>query len=58
MFPLARAEAEALNRSQSMTGCQKHRDSRFPPFAFTEHASSTAREGVKERRTSRAWRHD
>lgn len=37
MFRLSPAEAEALNRSQSVTGSQKHRDPRFPPFAFTEH---------------------
>jgi hypothetical protein len=32
-----RAEAEALNRSESVTASQKHRDPRFPPYAFTEH---------------------
>jgi len=36
MFRLTRAEVEALNRSQIATGSQKHRDPRFPPFAFTE----------------------
>jgi hypothetical protein len=28
---------ESSNRSQIATGSQKHRDPRFPPYAFTEH---------------------
>ncbi len=36
MFRLTAAETAQLNRSQSVTGSQKHRDPRFPPFAFTE----------------------
>jgi hypothetical protein len=39
MFRLTRPEAEALNRSQSVTGSQRHRDPRFSPRAFTEHGS-------------------
>jgi ORF6N domain len=42
MFRLLRAETEALNRSQSVTGTQKHRNPRFPPFAFTEHGAIMA----------------
>src|SRR5687767_12673703 len=42
MFRLTRAEVEASNRSQSVTGSQKHRDPRFPPFAFTEHGAIMA----------------
>jgi hypothetical protein len=42
MFRLSHAEAEALNRSQSVTGSQKHRDPRFPPHAFTEHGAIMA----------------
>lgn len=42
MFRLTRAEVEALNRSQIVTGSQKHRDPRFPPFAFTEHGAIMA----------------
>lgn len=42
MFRLARAEVEVLNRSQIATGSQKHRDPRFPPFAFTEHGAIMA----------------
>jgi hypothetical protein len=39
MFRLTATEAEELNRSQIVTGSQKHRDPRFPPFAFTEHGA-------------------
>ena len=28
-----------MNRSQFVTGSQKHRDPRFPPYAFTEHGA-------------------
>jgi hypothetical protein len=42
MFRLSRAETEALNRSQNATGSQKHRDPRFPPYAFTEHGAIMA----------------
>ena len=37
MFRLTRAETGALHRSQSVTGSQKHRNPKFPPFAFTGH---------------------
>ena len=36
MFQLTREETEHVNRSQIVTGSQKHRDPRFPPYAFTE----------------------
>ena len=36
IFRLTAAEAAGLNRSQSVTGSQKHRDPRYGPFAFTE----------------------
>jgi hypothetical protein len=42
MFRLTRSEVEALDRSQIATGSQKHRDPRFPPFAFTEHGAIQA----------------
>jgi hypothetical protein len=42
MFRLSPAEAEALNRSQPVTGSQRHRDPRFPPYAFTEHGALMA----------------
>lgn len=31
-----------LNRSQNATGSQKHRDPRFPPYAFTEYGAPQA----------------
>jgi hypothetical protein len=37
MFRLTREETDELNRSQFVTGSQKHRDPRFSPYAFTEH---------------------
>jgi hypothetical protein len=42
LFRLSAAEVEALNRSQIATGSQKHRDPRFPPYAFTEHGAIMA----------------
>jgi hypothetical protein len=36
MFQLSNAETGGLNRSQFVTGSKKHRDPRFPPYAFTE----------------------
>ncbi len=42
MFRLSASETEALNRSHFATGSQKHRDPRFPPFAFTEHGAIMA----------------
>jgi hypothetical protein len=37
VFRLTWEETTALNRSQSVTGSQKHRDPRLAPYAFTEH---------------------
>ena len=42
VFRLSRQETEACDRSQSVTGSQKHRDPRFPPYAFTEHGAIMA----------------
>jgi hypothetical protein len=42
LFRLSAAEVEALNQSQFATGSQKHRDPRFPPYAFTEHGAIMA----------------
>ena len=36
MFQLTVAEVAELNRSQFVTGSQKHRDPRFRPYAFSE----------------------
>ena len=42
MFRLTPVEVEILNRSQIATGSAKHRNPRFPPFAFTEHGAIQA----------------
>ena len=36
MFQLSEKEVSELNRSQFVTGSEKHRDPRFRPYAFTE----------------------
>ena len=41
-FRMASDEVEALNRSQIAIGSRKHRDPRFPPWAFTEHGALAA----------------
>ncbi|MBU1692827.1 MAG: ORF6N domain-containing protein [Verrucomicrobia bacterium] len=48
MFQLAVQEVEEIaNRSQIVTGSQKHRDRRFPPYAFTEHGAIMAANVLK-----------
>lgn len=42
LFRLTPPETEALNRSHFVTSSQKHRDPRFPPYAFTEHGAIMA----------------
>ena len=42
MFRLTPEEVMLLNRSQFVTGSQRHRDPRFPPRAFTEHGAIMA----------------
>ena len=42
MFRLTRSEVDGLNWSQIATSSSKHRDPRFPPFAFTEHGALMA----------------
>jgi len=37
MLQLSKDEFADLNRSQIVTGSQRHRDPRFRPYAFTEH---------------------
>lgn len=41
-FRVSLRELESLNRSQIVTGSQKHRDPRFRPMAFTEHGAIMA----------------
>jgi hypothetical protein len=42
LFRLTTTEVAAQNRSQFVTGSQKHRDPRFLPLAFTEHGALMA----------------
>jgi hypothetical protein len=42
MFQISRAERQHLDRSQFVTGSQKHRDTRFSPYAFTEYGAIMA----------------
>jgi len=49
-FRLAQTEVDDLNRSQSVTGSQKHRDPRFPPTAFTEYGAILAATVLNSRR--------
>lgn len=42
VFRLTEQEIDELNRSQIVTGSQRHRDPRFPPHAFTEHGALMA----------------
>jgi len=42
LFRFTAEEVEELNRSQTVTGSQRHRDPRFRPFAFTEHGAIMA----------------
>ena len=42
VFRMKLSELDALNRSQIVTGSQRHRDPRFPPYAFTEHGAIMA----------------
>jgi hypothetical protein len=50
LFRLRASEVDALNRSQFATGSQKHRDPRFPPYAFTEHGAIMAATVLNSRR--------
>jgi len=42
VFRLSAEELKALNRSQIVTGSQKHRDPRLRPLVFTEHGAIMA----------------
>ncbi|MBI2988698.1 MAG: hypothetical protein HYY45_18195 [Deltaproteobacteria bacterium] len=43
-------KTDASNRSQIVTGSQKHRDPRFHPWAFTEHGALMAANVLRSRR--------
>ncbi len=40
--PQNATSSASMNRSQFATGSQKHRDPRYPPYAFTEHGALMA----------------
>jgi len=50
MFRLTAEETLTLNRSQSVTGSQKHRDPRQAPYAFTEHGVAMLSSVLNSRR--------
>ena|SRR5215469_2971886 len=50
LFRLRSDEVVALNRSHFATGSQRHRDLRFPPYAFTEHGAIMAATVLNSRR--------
>ena len=50
MFKLDKDEYEELNRSQIVTGYQKHRNPRFLPYAFTEHGVAMLSSVLKNNR--------
>ena len=50
LFQLNPAEAKELNRSQNVTGSQRHRDPRHTPFAFTDHGAIMAASVLKSAR--------
>ena len=41
-MPVSAVSKASPNRSQSVTGSQKHRDPRYLPYAFTEHGAIVA----------------
>jgi len=52
MFRLSKEEFASLNRSQIVTGSQRHRDPRFIPYAFTEHGALMLSSVLKSPRAS------
>jgi hypothetical protein len=52
MFQLTPEESKELNRSQIVTGLQKHRDPRFQPYAFTEQGVAMLSSVLRSRRAA------
>ncbi len=50
MFQLNKKEWGIMNRSQIVTGSQKHRDPRFLPYVFTEHGVAMLASILKSQR--------
>jgi hypothetical protein len=49
-LPSDTSKSDSGNRSQIVTGSQKHRDPRFRPWAFTEHGALMAANVLRSRR--------
>jgi hypothetical protein len=54
MFRLSAQEVDELNRSQIVTGSRRHRNPRFPPFAFTEQGVAMLSSVVRSKRAVQA----
>jgi hypothetical protein len=52
MFQLSAREAQQLNRSQTVTGSQKHRDPRARPYVFTEQGVAMLSSVLKSERAA------
>ena len=52
MFQLSSEETMDLNRSQSVTGSQKHRDPRYPPKAFTQEGVAMLSSVLRSKRSA------
>ncbi len=52
MFQLTREESKELNRSQIVTGLQKHRDPKYRPYAFTEQGVSMLSSVLRSKRAA------
>ena len=50
MFQLSEKEVAELNRSQFVTGSEKHRDPHFRPYAFTEQGVAMLSSVLRSRR--------
>jgi hypothetical protein len=50
MFRLTASEIGQTNRSQIVTGSQKHRDPKQPPYAFTEHGVAMLSSALRSQR--------
>lgn len=53
VFQLTAKETDEVNRSQNVTASRKHRDPRFPPYAFTEHGALAVVGVIKSARAAK-----
>ena len=57
MFQLTSDEVAQLNRSQIVIGSEKHRDPRFPPYAFTEQGVAMLSSVLRSKRAITVSKH-